>query len=119
MLRKFLENGHINKARLTNVEVSAVTDLDLLSEDPVAVAGQLCHLDYESLRAIPVQELLSKRFNEESTSPNFHKMVNSWNKRTLWVLTEILKKEKATKRAQVVHFFIKVADALKSLNNYQ
>ena len=45
-------------------------------------------------------------------------MVNKFNEWTMWVVTEVLKKQKPNMRAMVVAHFIKVAQKCREYHNY-
>ena len=85
-------------------------DLDILEVDPYQIAEQYCFCDQEHLRLIQPHEFLNKSFLESSKAPAFNNMVDSWNKRSHWIVTEILKRDKLPKRASTIVHFIKVAE---------
>lgn len=72
-------------------------------------------------RIIRPREFHKQAWNKagrELNAPNLNKLTLHANKMINWVTTEILKVPEMEERAQLISKFIRIAVALKSLNNY-
>ncbi len=92
------------------VTVQDPSDMDILEIEAHLIADQLCHIDYDLLKAIQPHEFLKKAFTEPDKAPTFNTMVESWNKRSNWVVTEVLRRDKLPKRIGAICQFIKIAE---------
>ena len=87
-------------------------EIDIIDLEPTAIAEQFCYIDQSLLIAIQPFEFLKKSFLDPAKSVAYSNMVESWNRRSLWVVTEILKRDKLPKRIAAICLFIKIAEVL-------
>jgi len=102
---------------ITNLKID-VQDLEILDIDYIELAEQITLIDHDLLKAITPNEFLHKNFDSPKSAPFFNAMVNKFNEWTMWVVTEVLKKQKPNTRAMVVAHFIKVAQKCREHNNF-
>eukprot|EP01102_Stenamoeba_stenopodia_P003734 TRINITY_DN1388_c0_g1_i1.p1 TRINITY_DN1388_c0_g1~~TRINITY_DN1388_c0_g1_i1.p1 ORF type:complete len:628 (-),score=134.70 TRINITY_DN1388_c0_g1_i1:326-2209(-) len=95
------------------------TEFNLLQLDPTDLAKQMTLLDHQNFQGIPQSEWANKAYSKPSKSPNFHLMVSKFNQWSTWVTTEIMKRETPQQRAEMIGFFVLVAQACRDLNNFQ
>eukprot|EP01126_Amoeba_proteus_P053412 TRINITY_DN6508_c0_g1_i15.p1 TRINITY_DN6508_c0_g1~~TRINITY_DN6508_c0_g1_i15.p1 ORF type:complete len:484 (+),score=102.15 TRINITY_DN6508_c0_g1_i15:797-2248(+) len=90
--------------------------LEFLPED---VAQQLTLRDHYYFRLLPPRELVKKRYDKATESPNLNEMSKHFNWITSWVVSEVLAPNLTPKhRAKTISFIIKVARELFDLHNY-
>jgi son of sevenless-like protein len=78
-------------------------------------------IEFAIFEKIQPKECLSQAWNKASRlekAPNISEMITRTNKMVLWVASEILQYEKPAKRAYAIRKFIKIATAMKKLNNF-
>jgi len=75
-------------------------------------------IDVALLKRIDAEELLHKNFSKPEAAPNFMEMVEVFNKWSQWVPTEVLCRETATQRAELLTLFIKTANRCVAMNNF-
>lgn len=95
--------------------------LDLFDVDEEEIARQLTLIDFEIYSSIKMSELLNQSWNKPKLrhrSPNVIRMINRFNETNLWVATSILRQEKIRDRTRTMAKFIRIADYLKQLNNF-
>jgi len=93
--------------------------ISIKTVDPMEWGKHLTARDWKIFSKVNTSELLNWNGNDkEKNSPNLLQLVNSFNKISLWVASEILMTENAKDRVQVVERFIKIAEALRDLQNY-
>ncbi len=85
--------------------------------DAKVVAEQICLIDLMWFRAVPKSELLSELSsnNVETTAPNWYRMIRSFNLISQWVISSILLSPLPSSRAELIVFFLKVADHLQNV----
>lgn len=91
--------------------------------DPKSVAEQICLLDSVWFRAIPKSELLLcdelAGNTVQTLAPNWWRMITSFNMLSQWVCSAVLTASLPSQRAELIVYFLKVADHLQSvLANY-
>ncbi|PRP79939.1 ras-specific guanine nucleotide-releasing factor 1 [Planoprotostelium fungivorum] len=122
--QKFLSIAAEAESSSTKVELPVSTEkgasreLDIDDHEPTIVALQMTLLDHSLLQNIKSQEFLHKAFEKPERSPQFTAMAQQWNTTTAWVYSEILRRDKLQRRANVLMHFIKIADVLRTLQNY-
>jgi son of sevenless-like protein len=78
-------------------------------------------IEFEIFEKIQPKECLSQAWNKpnkEEKAPNITKMIQRTNRVVLWVAAEILQYEKQSRRTYAIRKFIKLATALRKLNNF-
>lgn len=91
--------------------------------DPLELARQLCLREYDAFSRINQMELLSRCWNHKKhgdigPSPNVAEFVSQCNKLTHFVSYMVLRKADFRKRAEVIKFFVLVAERCFHLKNY-
>ncbi|EGC38002.1 aimless RasGEF [Dictyostelium purpureum] len=89
--------------------------------DEEEIARQLTLIEFEIYRKIKPPELLNQSWNKtklKSRAPNVLKMIDRFNSVSMWVATMIIQTAKVKARARMMARFIKIAEHLKTLNNY-
>jgi len=93
--------------------------LQFLEVDPEELAIQITLIDQDLFKAVSSLEFLQQRFNNPDTSPSFTAIVKKFNETSTWVVNEILQPgSRASKRANLIVHFLKVADALRTIGNF-
>jgi hypothetical protein len=96
-------------------------DITLLDLDALEVARQMTLMEEALFRVIRPREFHKQAWNKagrELNAPYLNKLTLHANKMINWVTTEILKVPETADRAQLISRFIKIAVALRGLNNY-
>eukprot|EP01087_Luapelamoeba_hula_P011925 TRINITY_DN3309_c0_g1_i1.p1 TRINITY_DN3309_c0_g1~~TRINITY_DN3309_c0_g1_i1.p1 ORF type:complete len:698 (-),score=87.63 TRINITY_DN3309_c0_g1_i1:98-2191(-) len=91
---------------------------DILQSDPNFLAEQLTLIDNDLFLAVSKRELLKKRFMTPSLAPNFTAMVHRFNRTGEWVSVEILGRDTAAARANIITQFVRIAMCLRKLNSF-
>jgi len=94
---------------------------DLLSTSPKQLASWLTIFDAKYYDAIRPREFVRKAWTSPDSAtlaPNILKMVSNFNKRSLWVATEVLNQVDVAQASKVIGHFIKVTQHLHSLKNF-
>lgn len=104
---------------LTAPSTAPVSLLDLHPEE---LARQIMLMEWETFSHIHPKEFIKQAWNKpalkEKEAPNITRMIEETNKRTMWVLTEILHGESAPVRALIIHRFILATEASHQMRNY-
>jgi hypothetical protein len=91
----------------------------LVEVEPTIVAEQMCLIDVVFFRSVPKSELLLcdvlSNANVESVAPNWFRMVSSFNHISQWVVSSILQASLPSSRAELIVFFLKIADHLQNV----
>ncbi|KAH3761067.1 ras GEF [Pelomyxa schiedti] len=94
----------------------------LLDVHPEELARQIMLMEWETFSHIHPKEFIKQAWNKpalkEKEAPNITRMIEETNKRTTWVLTEILSGETAPLRALIIHRFILATEASHQMRNY-
>eukprot|EP00004_Rigifila_ramosa_P020208 TRINITY_DN5232_c0_g1_i1.p1 TRINITY_DN5232_c0_g1~~TRINITY_DN5232_c0_g1_i1.p1 ORF type:complete len:1294 (+),score=320.90 TRINITY_DN5232_c0_g1_i1:317-3883(+) len=93
---------------------------DLLDVDPLEVARQLTLIESEIFNEIESKECLTQAWNsrdKETAAPHITKLIARFNDVSSWVATEIVSQSNLKTRTRTLRRFIKIAHALKELNN--
>jgi len=94
---------------------------DILHYPLLEVARQITLLDYDIFVKIEPKECLNQSWNKEYRvikAPNVNEMIQTFNKLSNWVGTEIVQQEDLEKRAAVMEKMIELANHCKELNNF-
>ncbi|EFA83768.1 Ras guanine nucleotide exchange factor [Heterostelium album PN500] len=78
-------------------------------------------IEFEIYKKIKPPELLNQSWNKtklKHRAPNVLKMIDRFNNVSMWVATMIIQTQKVKARARMMTRFIKIADHLKAMNNY-
>ncbi|KAJ1982201.1 hypothetical protein H4R33_005081 [Dimargaris cristalligena] len=88
--------------------------------EPLEIARQLTLMDGRLFGAIRPHELIGQEFSKKdlSTATNVRAMTARSNRITAWVVVSVLSEPELKRRASALKYFLKVADALLILNNY-
>jgi CRP-like cAMP-binding protein len=90
--------------------------LDLNTDE---IAEQITLIEHQLFRAIEPIELLNQNWNKHpELSPHVIEYIQWFNKMCQWASTEIIKEDSPESRAVIVAKFIKIADRLAQLNNF-
>eukprot|EP01028_Stygiella_incarcerata_P009930 TRINITY_DN4917_c0_g1_i1.p1 TRINITY_DN4917_c0_g1~~TRINITY_DN4917_c0_g1_i1.p1 ORF type:complete len:857 (-),score=280.18 TRINITY_DN4917_c0_g1_i1:27-2597(-) len=98
--------------------------LDLFNEAAVSseeIARQLTLTDFDMYRRIKTTELLSKSWSTPALrhrSSNVIRMTARFNAMSLWVATQILKCDSLKERKSRIISFVRIAEHLRGLNNF-
>lgn len=93
--------------------------LKIESLEPKEVAIQLCIADHAAFAAIPIREMLQKRFSEKHRSPKWTAAVMQWNRWVQWPPTEITRHTKSlAKRTEALTRFIRIAEHCAEFRNF-
>jgi hypothetical protein len=90
--------------------------LDLNTDE---IAEQITLIEHELFRAIEPVELLNQNWSKHmEMSPHILEYIQWFNKMCQWAATEIIKEDNPEMRAVIITKFIKIADRLAELNNF-
>eukprot|EP01102_Stenamoeba_stenopodia_P019471 TRINITY_DN7366_c0_g1_i1.p1 TRINITY_DN7366_c0_g1~~TRINITY_DN7366_c0_g1_i1.p1 ORF type:complete len:301 (+),score=63.93 TRINITY_DN7366_c0_g1_i1:62-964(+) len=104
-----------------NIKTIFSPQLSFLDIDEEELARQITLIDFEIYSAIRPQELLNQSWSKpklKHRSPNVLKMIHFFNSLSLWVSIGILQMVRVKERAKVMTKFIKLAEHLRALKNY-
>ncbi|KAJ6248620.1 ras guanine nucleotide exchange factor i-related [Anaeramoeba flamelloides] len=96
-------------------------DLSLFDIDEEEIARQLTLLEFNIYQKIRPPELLNLAWSKTKLkyrAPNVIALIHRFNEVSAWVVTTILKHERVRERARIIMSFCKIAEYLRSLNNY-
>eukprot|EP01156_Anaeramoeba_ignava_P021511 Anaeramoba_ignava/c19193_g1_i2.p1 GENE.c19193_g1_i2~~c19193_g1_i2.p1 ORF type:complete len:535 (-),score=203.66 c19193_g1_i2:48-1652(-) len=95
--------------------------LSIFDIDEEEIARQLTIIDFEIFQKIQSSELLNKAWTNpklKHRTPNVIQLIYRYNDLSKWVPNSILQSKKLKGRTKILGKFIKIAENLKSLNNY-
>lgn len=95
--------------------------LSLMDINDEELARQLTLMEFETFRAIRPSELLNQVWNkpkQRHRAPNVVKMIRRFNEISNWVATSIVGSEKIRQRVKVMTKFLRLADILRKMNNF-
>lgn len=101
-----------------NIFSSKLTIHDIEEEE---IARQLTLIEFDTYAAIKPSELLNQSWNKpklKHRAQNVARMIDRFNQVSMWVATMIMKVAKVKPRARMMAKFIKIAEHLRDLNNY-
>eukprot|EP01127_Copromyxa_protea_P010085 TRINITY_DN2424_c0_g1_i1.p1 TRINITY_DN2424_c0_g1~~TRINITY_DN2424_c0_g1_i1.p1 ORF type:complete len:804 (+),score=144.21 TRINITY_DN2424_c0_g1_i1:44-2455(+) len=104
-------------ASKTNLNASHSGGQSLLDFSTKEIAHQLTLRDYGLMTALPVGELLNKRFEKSETSPHLSYIVDTFNTTTRWIATELLSATNIKQQAKILSNFISIGHKLIVYNN--
>ncbi|KAJ6248294.1 ras guanine nucleotide exchange factor i-related [Anaeramoeba flamelloides] len=96
-------------------------DLSLFDIDEEEIARQLTLFEFQIYQKIRPPELLNLAWSKAKLkyrAPNVIALIHRFNEVSSWVVTTILKSERVRERARIIVRFCKLAEHLRSLNNY-
>jgi len=125
MLQSWFADMTLNVACSTNERLGRLFTFTLgeqvapsvLDYGPVEIAHQLTLRCQFLFKHVTVNELLNKRYDNETSSPNLHRLSAHSNWVSTWVSSEILIPN-PKKRAKVILFFLQVAKKLLEVRNF-
>ena len=82
---------------------------------------QLTSISHRLFSKIEIKELLGSQWTKRDkyvNSPHVMKIIDRFNKLTLWVVEEILSYDKRSMRTLVIEKFIKIANECRKLSNF-
>jgi hypothetical protein len=106
---------------ILNIFSSNSGHFNLMEWSEVEVARQITLITHYMYKSIQLKELINSQWtkvDKHKLAPGVTKMIDRFNKLSLWVSEEILAYDKAKFRAIMIEKFLKVALELKTLNNY-
>eukprot|EP01133_Synstelium_polycarpum_P008684 gene8684-10202_t len=95
--------------------------LQIYDVEEEEVARQMTLIEFEIYKKIKPPELLNQSWNKtklKHRAPNVLKMIDRFNNVSMWVATMIIQTQKVKARARMMTRFIKIAEYLKAMNNY-
>jgi hypothetical protein len=92
--------------------------VSLSAHSPQEVAEQIALLDHDALCAINLSEFFHKAFVKPESSPTFHAMVDAFNKKSLWVASEIVRRQVLQERAEMLTLWLDVCSASWKLRDF-
>jgi len=101
-----------------NVFSPSLSLMDIHDEE---LARQLTLMEFATFRAIKPSELLNQIWNkpkQRHRAPNVVKMIRQFNEISNWVSTSIVSSQKIRQRVKVMTKFIRLADILRKMNNF-
>jgi hypothetical protein len=110
-LRTFMRLPKANKEEMSGV----------LEWPSMEIARQMTLIEYQIFEKIQPKECLSQAWNKanrKEVAPNITEMIDRTNRVVNWVAAEILQYDKTSKRTYAIRKFIKIASALRKLNNF-
>ena len=99
-------------------ELFEISTIQIMEYTPNEIARQMTLYEHQLYLRIDIKECILKRFMQPIQSPTFTALTNKFNEWGQWCATEILKRNDIQLRADVISHFIKIADVLKELKNY-
>ena len=91
----------------------------LLAFNSLEIARQLTIQEFDLFKKIPVQELRNQKWSKRPAEcPNMQKFTNNSNGISMWVVKTILDQTRCKNRALRWEKIIKIAEHLRSLNNF-
>jgi len=96
-------------------------DLSWVDIDEEEIARQLTLIEFGIFQAIQPSELLNQAWSRprlRHRSPNVLKMIHRFNDFSLFVASSIVKQDKVKNRAKIMAKFIRIAEHLKNLKNF-
>jgi len=96
-------------------------NLQIYDIDEEEIARQLSLIEYDIYKKIKPPELLNQSWNKtklKHRAPNVLKMIDRFNSVSMWVATLIIQTPKVKARARMMARFMRIAEHLKNLNNY-
>ncbi|KAJ1928155.1 hypothetical protein IWQ60_002322 [Tieghemiomyces parasiticus] len=88
--------------------------------EPLEIARQLTLMDSALFGALRPHELIGQEFSKKDlgVATNVRAMTARSNRITAWVVVSVLAEPELKRRTTVLKFFLRVADALLTLNNF-
>ncbi|GAM22778.1 hypothetical protein SAMD00019534_059530 [Acytostelium subglobosum LB1] len=96
-------------------------NLSIYDIDEEEIARQMTLIEFEIYKRIKPPELLNQSWNKvklKHRAPNVLKMIDRFNNVSMWVATMIIETPKVKARARMMTRFIKIADHLRLMNNF-
>ena len=101
------------------LDMLAVHQVPLLDLNAEEIAEQITLIEHDLFRAIDPIELLNQNWNKHpEISPHVMEYIQWFNKMCQWAGTEIIKEDNPESRAVIIAKFIRIADRLAQLNNF-
>jgi len=116
--RRFTDKAPPEPIVPRNIFSNKLTIHDIDEEE---IARQLTLIEFTTYAAIKPAELLNQSWNKpklKPRAPHVTKMIDRFNEVSVWVATAILKATKVKSRAKIMAKFIKIAEHLRTLNNF-
>ncbi|KYQ96865.1 Ras guanine nucleotide exchange factor [Tieghemostelium lacteum] len=95
--------------------------LNIFDIDEEEIARQLTLIEFDIFRKIKPPELLNQSWNKpklKARAPNVLKMIDRFNSVSMWVATLIVQTVKVRVRGRLMTKFMKIAEHLKNMNNF-
>lgn len=94
---------------------------DICDFDALEIAQELTGTDSHIFKLIHPRELLRKEWKRDTAAekaPIVSKMIDTFNKRSYWIATQILSRRSIVERTAILKKFIRVLEELRSMNNF-
>lgn len=104
-----------------NIKTIFSPKLSFFDVDEEELARQLCLIEYEIYASIRPQELLNQSWSKpklKHRSPNVLRLIHFFNSVSNWVAASIIQMPKVKERAKVMSKFIRMAEHLRALKNF-
>ena len=104
------------------LKASSTEEQSLLDYDSLEIARQITLSTFETYSKIKVTELFNQSWTKrelQHRSPNVLKMIAQFNHLASLVATLIVSEKVLKKRAHVMETFIRIADCLREVKNFQ
>lgn len=109
------------KAPPLREDSSTAEIFNILEVDATTVAEQLTMIEFEAFQRITPFEVSHQRWskNKGEKSPNVMNLIDSFNKTTYWVATEVCNQSIPEQRMLVIQKMIEIAERCEQIHNYQ
>lgn len=100
---------------------TVTSNLTLVDMDPIEIARQITLIEFEVFKAISPTQCLNQAWikqNKQDIAPDVLKMIRFSNDISAWVYTEILKRDTPKDRADAIKIFIRIAQHLFDIRNF-
>jgi son of sevenless-like protein len=118
---KHNDSGVKYEEPILNVFSTTTNYFNILEWSEIEIARQLTLVTHYLYKSINLRELINSQWtkvDKHKLAPNITKMIDRFNKLSLWITEEILAYDKAKLRSIVIEKFLKLALELKNLNNF-
>ncbi|KAI9089827.1 ras guanine nucleotide exchange factor domain-containing protein [Phlyctochytrium arcticum] len=120
-IQEGISTPSLGSRKLSEGSLPNTSSISFLELDNEAIAQQLNVLESEIFRRIKPRDLLQHIWNLQSKgrhAPSVAASIGHFNFISAWVSTRILVQKKIKTRAKVLGKFMKIAQILRNLNNY-
>eukprot|EP00833_Pecoramyces_ruminatium_P004945 jgi/Orpsp1_1/1178977/evm.model.c7180000067449.2 len=108
-------------SNIVNIPQPVVSHLSFLDFDPVEIANQLTHIEFDLFKVIKKEEFLDLAWmkdNKEELAPNLCKIAQWSNHVVHWLISEIVLQENFKLRVTMLERILLFTQSLLKLNNF-